>query len=254
MADRNLSYYDLETNKWELNANKSTFTTDVMMGERTPAGTPLGSAQLSVSMAMSYFDQKREDIGLSIKELLYDYILPSFKATAKKEHIVRIAGQDLEKLNKLIVNTNIHNRFFQEILKTNRIPDSKLMYLLEEVEKERVNQGKEKQVNIEKGWYDDIKFDIDIEVTGESKDVRVVAANLLAALQMMSVNPNVLQDPTQRKIFAKYLEMGGIRLDDFEVQAKPSLNTVTPVTPAGGGVSASTNIGGNQNIETGKVL
>jgi hypothetical protein len=242
MADRNQTYYQVETTKWESNANKNTFTTDVMMGERTPAGTPLGSAQLSVSMAMSYFDQKREDIGLAIKDLLYNYILPSFKKTSNREHIIRIAGQDLDKLNKMMVNTNKHKRFFDEIQRTNKIPSAEFMYLLNEVETARQEAKKEQQITIEKSWYGDLKYDIRIEVTGESKDIRVVAANLLAALQMMSVNPNVLQDPMQKRILSKYLELGGIRMDDFEVESKPSL---VPTAPAGGGVSAQAGI---QNI------
>lgn len=240
MSDRNLSYYQLETEKWESNANRNTFTTDIMMGERTPAGTPLGSAQLSVSMAMSFFDQKREDIGMSIKTLLMNYILPSFGKNMKKEHILRIAGKDLEYVNKLIKNDTKRARFFLEVAKTNKIPSKEFMDLLDIVEEEQLNQKKEQQMFIPRDWYKNIKYDIDIDITGESKDIRVVAANLLAALQMMSVNPGVVNDPIQKEIFGKYLELGGIHLNDFTQSSKPNL---VPQAPAGGGVSAPTNIG-----------
>jgi len=243
MADRNLAYYQEETSKWEGNAQRATFTTDIMLGERTPSGTPLGSAQLSTAQAMSYFDQMREDLGLALKRFLYDFVLPQAERNLTKEHILRIAGQDLEKYNELLVNTSLHNRFFEIVAKTNKIPDSKLMQLLREVEEERLAQEKEQQAFIPKGFYKNAKYDIDIEITGESKDVRVVAANTLSALQAMSTDPTLLTDPTKRKIFGQYLEAGGIKIDDFNVPNKQEI-TGMPMKGAGGGISAPTNIGG----------
>jgi hypothetical protein len=240
MADRNLPYYEAETSKWESNAQRSTFTTDIMLGERTPAGTPLGSAQLSTAQAMSYFDQMREDLGLSLKRFLYEYVIPQAEKNLSKEHILRIAGKDLEKYNELLLNKHMHQRFFDIILKTGKIPDQKLLDLLKEVEMARLEQDKEQQAFIPSGFYKDAKYDIDIEITGESKDVRVVAANLLSALQAMGTDPSLLTDPTKKKIFGKYLEMGGISIEDFDVPSKESLNV--PTKGAGGGVSAPVNM------------
>jgi hypothetical protein len=243
MADRNYSYYDQERVKWEGNAKEITFTYDIMRGERTPAGTPLGSAQLSNANALSFFDQMREDLGLALKRFMFDFVIPEFKKGMSKEHAVRIAGVDLEKLNELIKNTVMHNKFFEHIMLTGRIPDKKLMDLLTTVEEERILANKEKQMTIPSNWYDNVQFDMEIEITGEAKDARVIAANLLSVLQMISVNPNVLKEPTQRKIFAKYLEAGGIRIDDLESPIKqPEIQA--EIKPAGGGVSRATSVGG----------
>ena len=243
MADRNLAYYQEETAKWEGNAQRSTFTTDIMLGERTPAGTPLGSAQLSTAQAMSYFDQMREDVGLALKRFLYEFVLPQAEKNLTKEHILRIAGEDLEKYNELLVNKHLHDRFFEIVMNTGKIPDPKLMGLLEEVESARLTQEKEQQAFVPKNYYKDAKYDIDIEITGESKDVRVVAANSMAALQALSVDPSLLTDPTKRKIFGQYLEAGGIKINDFNVPSKQEV-TGMPMKGAGGGVSAPINIGG----------
>ena len=244
MADRNLAYYQEEIAKWEGNAQRTSFTTDIMLGERTPAGTPLGSAQLSTTQAMSYFDQIREDVGMAIKKFLYNFVLPQAEKNLTKEHVLRIVGNDLEKYNELLLNAKEKKNFFDLILKTGKVPDPKLMQLIKEVEKQRVEQDKEQQAFIPSNYYKDAKYDIDIEITGESKDVRVVAANILSALQAMGTDPTLMQDPTKRKIFGKYLEMGGIKIDDFDA---PS--TEVPMAPqvqkgAGGGVSAQKEIGG----------
>jgi hypothetical protein len=245
MADRNYSYYDQERQKWEGNAKELTFTYDIMRGERTPAGTPLGSAQLSANMAMSFFDQMREDLGLALKRFMFDFVVPEFKRTINKEHFVRIAGKDLEKLNELIKNTSMHNKFFEHILRTGNLPDPKLLKLLETVETERINSQREKSMFVPKGMYDNVEFDMEIEVTGEARDARVLAANLLGALQAISTNPNILKDPTQKKIFARYLEAGGIRIDDFD--APISQPDIQPeMKSGGGGVSRPNPVGGQQ--------
>ena len=247
MADRNYSYYDQERVKWEGNAKELTFTYDIMRGERTPAGTPLGSAQLSNTNAMSFFDQMREDLGLALKRFMFDFVIPEFKRTINKEHFIRIAGKDLEKLNELIKNTSLHNKFFEYLLKTGNLPDPKLFKLLETIEVERINSQKEKSMFIPKGMYDDAEFDLEIEITGEAKDARVLAANLLGALQAISVNPNIIRDPTQKKIFARYLEAGGIKIDDFDVPTiQPEIQP--EIKSGGGGVSASKNIGERQTV------
>lgn len=255
MADRNLPYYEAETSKWESNAQRSTFTTDIIIGERTPAGTPLGSAQLSAAQAMSYFDQMREDLGLSLKRFLYEYVIPQAEKNLSKEHILRIAGKDLDKYNELLLNRHLHDRFFEIIAKNTEdvknginkeiMPSQKLIDLLKEVESARLEQEKEQQAFIPSKFYKDAKYDIDIEVTGESKDVRVVAANTLAALQAMSVDATLLTDPIKREVFRQYLEMGGIKIDDFDVKAKQNVESMPtmPTKGVGGGISASTNVG-----------
>jgi hypothetical protein len=76
MQDRNLSHFIAEMNMIEANAQSQTFTTDIMRGERTPAGTPLGSTQLSVSQAMSFFDKMRENYALQLKSFLFNFRNP----------------------------------------------------------------------------------------------------------------------------------------------------------------------------------
>ncbi|MDD5006538.1 MAG: hypothetical protein PHS34_07610 [Candidatus Omnitrophica bacterium] len=250
MVDRNLAYYQEETAKWEGNAQRTTFTTDIMLGERTPAGTPLGSAQLSTAQAMSYFDQMREDLGLALKVFLFDYIIPQAEKNLSKEHILRIAGEDLEQLNELILNTNIHKKFFEYVENqtknrgVSKLPSPEFMELLKTVEEERISRQKEQQMFVPTDWYKDAKYEIEIEITGESKDARIVSANLFAALQAMGTDPTLLQDPIKRKVFGKYLELGGININDFSV-TKQEIPTA-PTKGAGGGVSAQTNIGGPQ--------
>ena len=244
MADRNLSYYSQEITKWLTNRDEITFSYDVLRGERLPAGTPLGSAQLAAGMATSYFDQIRENIAMRIKELFYEVIIPQFAKERSQEHILRIAGEDLDKMNTLCETLVFNNLVFDYISRTGKYPNSAELKLFKGIANEKTKRSKEKFVKIPANFYEDIKYKIDIDIVGEAIDTRVRAVNRWLALQAITADPTLLSDPTKRKIFAKYLEDGGISLYDLEVETPTTeLSEVAEqamVKGAGGGVSRPT--------------
>jgi hypothetical protein len=175
---------------------------------------------------------------LDIKKLLYEYILPSFKETARKAHIIRIAGEDLDKLVELEVESNARKKWFEYIMKNNRVPPQELIDTIKDVNRNLLlKKGGELMVGIEADWFDDVMYDIEIVITDESMDTATQALNLVQALQTITQNPNVLQDPTQKRIFAKYLEAGGINLNDIEANIPRTTQMPMEVQPVGGGIS-----------------
>ncbi|MDD4488819.1 MAG: hypothetical protein PHD34_09110, partial [Methanothrix soehngenii] len=253
MEDRNTyATYSAQTEKWKANTQELTFSYDVVRGQRTPAGTPLGSAQLSASMSLSYFDQIKENIALDIKELLYSFILPSFEKYASKEHIIRIAGEDIDKLSEMIVETRARKKFFDFILRNGKIPSPEERDIMKEIILQQIKGKGEFMIKIDDGWLKDTKYDVDIVITDESIDAATQASNLIQGLQAIAQNPGFLQDPTQKKFFAKYLESGGINLYDMEASApKESLSVVADMatpTPMGGGISAPQQVRGAPSL------
>ncbi len=237
--DLNLSNQEAETAQWKTNVQEQTFSYDVVRGERTPAGTPLGSAQLSASLTLSYFDQIKENIGLDIKSLIYK-LLPEFKKQANKEHVVKIVGEDLDKLNEIKINTEMHSRLLDFVETNGYYPGEDEIQMMREMVEEVEKSKNEQHLSIPEGWYKDVEDDIDIIITGESIDTRVKVANLTTALQMMSVDPTVLQDPVKKRVFAAFLEQGGLKLADIESKAPRNTQVVSPMGQVGGGVSAAT--------------
>lgn len=253
MEDRNTyATYSAQTEKWKANTQELTFSYDVIRGQRTPAGTPLGSAQLSAYMSLSYFDQIKENIALDIKELLYSFILPSFEKYASKEHIIRIAGEDIDKLSEMIVETRARKKFFDFLLRNNKIPSPEERDIMKEIILQQIKGKGEFMIKIDGGWLKDTKYDVDIVITDESIDATTQASNLIQGLQAIAQNPGFLQDPTQKKFFAKYLESGGINLYDMEASApKEPLSVVADMattTPMGGGISAPQQVRGAPSL------
>jgi len=237
MVDSNLTHSETEIQRWEANSKEQSFTYDILRGERTPAGTPLGSAQLSAAQAISFFDQIREDIAMEIKALLRVFIIPTFKKTAKGEHLLRIAGEDIDKINQLITNTNVFNKAIEFIRKNNRVPSQEFIELTKLVEKEK--NRKEVSLKIPDGWYENIDYDIDIVISGESQAVAAKANALIYAFQVVTSDPTALTDPVKRKMLSEYLGLSGISLADLEAEV-PQIRQDMPeeVGARGGGVSA----------------
>jgi hypothetical protein len=210
--DRNTYSFTEEEQGWAGNRDEVAFTYDTFRGERSPAGTPLGSSQLSVQMMTSYFEHIREQIAATMKDLIINDIIPVFKKTG--EHYLKLVGEDLEKWNELRAEQRANEDLLRYLKKNKRLP-SATQY---EAMKYAINQKQKKMeedVLIPKDLYKDIKYDIDIVITGQDRDVRVEAANMAMALQTLVADPEVLTDPAKRKIFGKQLEAVGINIHDI---------------------------------------
>lgn len=237
MADRNLAYYAQEINRWLGNRDELTFAYDVVRGERLPAGTPLGSAQLAAGMAGSYFDQIRENVAMDIKDLLFEVIIPQFSKDNSGEHILRIAGEDLDKVNNLIIENHTKNKLFEFLTRERKLPNAMQFDLIKSILAERVKRGKEKLIKIPKEFYKDIKYKIDITITGEALDNRVRSANMFAILQAITSDPTMMSDPTKKKFLYKIMEAAGVSPIDIEPEITPPTIGEIVSQRAGGGVS-----------------
>ena len=241
IPDRNLAYFNEETKKWLANRDELTLSYDVIQGERLPAGTPLGSAQIAATMSLSYFDQIRENIALDIKEMLYDVIIPNFQKQSTAEHSLRLIGEDLDTYVQMIKGIKINEEIVKLAIKSmtgrNPFPTESDKEVVGIAVEGTMKEGKEMLLPIPKNFYSDVKYQIEIEITGESKDTRVYTATLFGGLQAITADPTILEDPIKRKFFSKYLESGGVRMEDFMGQIKPQLEQTLEKRKAGGGVS-----------------
>ena len=240
MEDRNLAFFNEEHQKWMANRDELTFSYDVVQGERLPAGTPLGSAQLAASQTLSYFEQIQENVALDIKEMLYEDIIPHFEKESTSEHILRLVGQDLAEYTAMVKNELVFKEIIRQAL-NGAEPSVDMKNTIEVAVQESIKQEKEKLLTIPRGFYDDVKYDVDIDITGESVDTRVRYATRFAILQAITADPTMTTDPTKRKILMGMAEDGGINpIELFGTEEKPIESAVqAPPGRAGGGVSAA---------------
>jgi hypothetical protein len=241
MADRNLSFFDSEHSKWMRNRDELTFSYDAVQGERSPAGTPLGSTQISISQTLSYFEGIQENVAMDVKDMLYEVIIPHFEKESSVEHTLRLVGGDLNTYIEMVKNKMVLEETIRMATQNGAIPSKAEVDALEIGIVESIKQEKEKILTVPKNAYKDVEYDVDIDITGESVDTRVRYATRFAILQAVTADPMMLKDPVKKKIIEGMCEDGGINpADIFGVETRDSVDMIPPeMARAGGGVSAA---------------
>jgi hypothetical protein len=240
ISDRNLAFFNEETTKWMKNRDELTFSYDVVQGERLPAGTPLGSAQISISQTLSYFEGIQENIAMGVKEMIYSVILPQFEKDSTPEHTLRIVGRDLDTYIAMIKDGLVNEEVVKQYIK-GKFPTQYEAKVIGIAIENGLKKSGELLKKLPKDFYKDNKYDVDIDITGESVDTRVKSATKFAILQAITTDPTMLVDPFKKKLLYSMAEDGGINLNDFIGQEQKSIEQqmaeLQPQTGAGGGVA-----------------
>ena len=203
-----ISAYETDKRDWDMNTTRKTFDTDIARGDTLPSNTPLGLGQLQAQMTASYFDGKREDFGLFIKKLLYEDIIPSFKKDKKKRHNLMISHneEDFDKFVDIVADGIIN----KEIKKSGKIPNLLEIETRKEVIRETFMKRGSVVFDVSDDFYDDVKVNVDIIITGESVNIQNRFNALMQAMQTLGGNPMILEDERTKRLFYKMLEMQGI--------------------------------------------
>jgi len=239
VEERNLPFYREEEDRWDFLIDKRTFAWDVTRGQRPPAGLTLGQSIIQTQMASGYFDLKREELGLFLKEVFYDWVIPEFKKQRNRLHklsLQEFSEDEIEKLRKLSIEGKLNESIVNFVSRTGRYPSLGERNILRSVVKEQVK--KEKEIEIPAKYYDNLKYKIDIIITSEQIDVAARMATLQTVLVMLAQNPTILQDPTTRKVFYQLLDLAGISPTEFEARREePGLEEAVMQAQRGGSVA-----------------
>lgn len=237
IADRNGAFRNDTKRGWMANRDELTFSYDAVQGERSPAGTPLGSTQISIGQTLSYFEGIQENVAMDIKEMLYAVTLPQFEKENTDEHTLRLVGKDLDAYVGMVKNELVLKEVIR-LATTGKFPTKDEVDVIGMGVEESIKQGKEKLLDVPKNFYKGLKYDIDIDITGESVDTRVRSATYFAIMQAIQADPTMTQDPAKKKLLFKFAEDGGVNLNDiFDVESKP-MEQMIPQGQGGGGISA----------------
>lgn len=240
IGQQNGAFFNEQTQKWLRNRDELTFSYDVVQGERLPAGTPLGSAQIAMGQTLSYFEQIQEDIAMNVKELIYKDILPQFEKDMSAEHVMRLVGQDLDAYAEMVKNELVLKELIRQVVSGRPFPTNQDRDTTAAAVTESIKQGKEKLLTVPKDFYKNAKYDVDIDITGESVDTRVRYATKFALLQAITADPTMTTDPLKKKMLYSMAEDGGVNpIELFGADTMKMEDMMPQVTGrAGGGVSA----------------
>lgn len=240
IEERNLAVFKEEKDFWQTNTDRKTFNFDVARGEAMPSGTTLGGTQIAAGMVASYYQLKREEFGMFIRDLMME-TLAHFKDEMRGEHLLCFASNDreIDRIRRAYADAMIRHSILERMTSGGMLPHPTEI----SAERERVMKGelrvKDLKVKIPSAYYDDVECMLDVIVTGEQLDVGARVTTLQSAIQIIGTNPMILEDPRTRSVFFKMLELLGISsvelgLLDEKIEAIPPKMEAGAENPLGG--------------------
>lgn len=210
---------------WQNVANQINGISEAMQGENAPSGTAWRLVQAQLQESHSLFELMTENKGLAITEMIRRYVLPFFKKQLNNDEQISaiLEEENIKQIDSMYVPNEVTRRLNQkkkETILSGEIfdPGFEVADMAEanaEISKTLTgNQRFIKPSDVpNKTWkevFDDMEFDIDIDITGEAKDVQGSMATLTTIFQVVASNPAVLHDPTVKMMFSKILNLSGV--------------------------------------------
>lgn len=212
---RNLQGFQVAFEGEDKHADRLTFSYDAVRGEQAPASATLGSVQIQEQQATSAFDYKRENVALFLQEFIEDIVLPSLEGQINQEHVFRLTG-DIDELNKLrknIAENYVFDLQKQAILDGKEVPDKETLVQLHMDELSK--QGDKIWVSVQKNFFKNLDYYVDLVVSGENKNVFATIGNAQAILGLLQ-DPTILQDSGKKAILFKVLSNLGMHTSELQ--------------------------------------
>ena len=179
--------------QWDKQYSEVSSSFNSISGEEPPSGTPFRSLALQARQGASYFDYKREEFGIFIKEIVNEWILPELTKKLSKQHtlVTQLPGDKLELIDNLFVASRLE-KGVKDFVRKNKLPPTR-----EQVEREQQRlveflsqTGNTRYLEVPKAFYKDIKAEVTIITTGEQKDKEADNDRLLGLLEVASKTGN----------------------------------------------------------------
>lgn len=257
-ASHDISALQAFGQEWKAVGNEITGISESMLGATAPSGTAWRQVDALLQESHSLFELMTENKGLYIEEMFREYVIPFIKK--KMNHSEEIAAtlkaNDIDWIDsKYIKNyvTKESNRIIKEkLLKGETVTPQDQQDMMQGMQ-ETIKKGlgdmgsqrffKPSEIK-DKTWkeqFKDLEWELDIDVTGESKDYQTDLATLNTALQVV-MNPMYAQSPQAQMIVGEILRLSSglspLKLSQVKSQPMPP----APITPTASGGS---NGGGN---------
>lgn len=229
MEERNLGAYTSEENRWDKLIQDLSFSYSGVSGERPPANTSLGVANNQIQQAGAFFDLKKEDLGMFLKQMILDWIIPTFKTQSATEHVMMMQDfeeSELSKIKDMLTNHRANADIFDYITRNKKIPDATESQMIRSLAKDKVQR--EKEITIPANFYENLKYKIDVVLTNEQLDVAARLTTLQSILGLLNSQPGIMENPRTKNVFFKLLDLSGFSpvdmgMDDSAPQEMPSI-------------------------------
>lgn len=234
--------------QWNILADRINNTPEAQRGVTPPSGTAWRLQETVIQQSQSLFELMTENKGLGLENMLRKFILPNLKR--KMNTTEEISGilteQQIRKIDLMYVPNEIIRQVNQkkiDIILSGQIydPANEPMDAIKAeqgIRKELDEMGSQRFISPSdiktKTWKEvlkDVEDEIEIDITGEPKDVQTALTTLSSVMQTIGANPMILQNPDAKVIFNKILELTG-SLNPMELSQTAAPAMAQPVQSA----------------------
>lgn len=200
--------------KWWSQYERTTSSYDAVRGETPPSGQPYRLQALVAQSGSSHFDYRREEWGIFLKELFYDWVFPYIQKKLSKQHILAsdFSPQELVKLDEAFA-THEANKYAMDRILSGEIMTAEEYVMVIEQYKTFIGSKNNKRrfLDVPDGYYKDMKSKLSIDVTGEQKNKMAVMETLSNMLQTMAqfMQFGVVSPEDIKVVMNKILEISG---------------------------------------------
>jgi hypothetical protein len=199
----------------EANSDQKSFTFEVATGEALPSGTPFRLGAVLSNTVNNHFSLKREKLELFIRNILNEFILPSFEKSFDSEELFNLADGDeaFDDLIADVLKVRVNSFIKDTVMKEFRVPNT------DEIEayKKRILKQKGHKIRLDK-TLKDIKYKLDIVITGENIDIDKKLTTLTTLYQIYAQ----LGDPRANVVLSKIMRLQGESIPKGEGTQAPN--------------------------------
>lgn len=222
-------------NMWKGLASEINGVSESMLGNIAPSGTAWRQVEALLNESHSLFDLMTENKGLDIERMLRQFVIPHLKKQLKNsdEIVATLEAHDITKIDQMYIKSEMTNRAkdaVKESLLRGELPtDVNTADFEQQIQEDLAQSGNQRFIKpseVEsKTWeeiIDDLEWDLEVEVTGESSDKNTILTTLNTALVTVA-NPNYQNNPTAQMIVGKILSATGVvsPLEIASIQSSP---------------------------------
>lgn len=208
--------------EFERNADQKAFTYEITTGESLPSGTPFRLGVVLSKAAGTYFDGKREKLGLFFKEAITDFKIPKFlTAMSNEERVIGMFSDEpgFEVLKEAAMNY-VRNEATRISLLSGQVVDGELLASAIEP----FQAVKSLFFKLTPQQYKNAKYKFDFTVTGEELDLEAKLETLGNLYQLLVQKG----DPRAEKVLERISALSGESLASFGPPAQAAPQTALP--------------------------
>lgn len=172
LINGSLPQFENMVGKWWTQYERATSSYDAVRGETPPSGQAYRLQALVSQTGASHFDYRREEWGIFLQELFYDWVFPYIQKKLTKSHILAsdFSAEELKNLDEQYAKYSASDLTKEKILNGEMITMEDYMSMQEQFTELVGKTGQRRFLDVPEGYYKDMKTKLTINVTGESKN------------------------------------------------------------------------------------